>query len=786
MTFIKLLSTSLLFVLLSPLLQADDISIHLKWYHKFQFAGYYAAEMQGYFKEEGHTVKLIEGGPNKNHLHQLINHTTEYAVLGSESLNSLAVDSPIIIVASIFQHAPEVLMSLKSSNAKSISDLKDQVLMLADSSISGHIEAMLLKNNLTAGSYKKFSYDGDVNKLTSGQVFAMYGYISNEPYRLKQLGFDVDIFSPQEYNIDFYGDNLATTQYELDNYPQRVASVRRAVIRGWNYALEHPEEVINHILLRSTQNPMPFDLDHQRYEAQETIKLIDVNNIPLGHSSPDRWAAMIDTYNQATGGQAIFKQHSIYNEFHQDRSWIQYLLIIFALAISLIFTLYFWNRTLKNRLDSAVKGLEKAVFEDNLTSMKNRSSLMLFIEECRIKNVHDEYLAILDIHGLQKINKEKGFRKADQLIRNVSQTLKDCKFKTSKVYSLYGGKFAVIAKANKYEEFERKINALVERIVQENNPVSLRSGAVQLDFSLDNSSLTTRAELALQHSKDTSNHVLVCFDKSFSERIEKKEALLAEVVNGIKKQEFVPYYQPKLNYQTGMIQGVEALVRWDHPTQGILLPGKFLPIVETAPEIMNTLEVAIFESVMAEAAELIRYFSDNPDFRISINLSSIQFNRESLVHDLLSACKRYQIHPRYIEFELTESSMLEDLETAIEISNQLQAAEFKVALDDFGTGYSSLSYIQNLPVNVIKLDYSFVKKIPKDVRSGFVVEHIISLAHKLELEIVAEGVEEKEQLDYLGARDVDIIQGFYFYRPMPLADVCKLELRIDNYKNLRD
>ena len=128
--------------------------------------------------------------------------------------------------------------------------------------------------------------------------------------------------------------------------------------------------------------------------------------------------------------------------------------------------------------------------------------------------------------------------------------------------------------------------------------------------------------------------------------------------------------------------------------------------------------------------------------------------------------------------------MLENLSMAIEISGELQAAEFSVALDDFGTGYSSLAYIQNLPVNVIKLDYSFVKKIPADKRSGFVVEHIISLAHKLNLEIVAEGVEQKVQLDYLGNLGVDIIQGFYFYKPIALVDLCMLEreVNVDSYK----
>jgi len=765
-----------------PFVLADDISIHLKWYHKFQFAGYYAAEMQGYFADEGHNITFIEGGPRNNHLHQLINGASDYAILGSESLNSLALGSPVIIVASIFQHAPEVLITLKSSGAKTLNDFKNQTLMLANPSIAGHVQAMLLKNDLREKDYKKFDYDGDVLKLINGNVFAMYGYLSNEPYQLHQLGYETDIFRPQDFGIDFYGDNLVTTQKELKDNPDRVAAIRRAVIRGWNYAIEHPEEIIDHILTKNTHNPMPYNREHQLYEADKTIELIDAQNIPLGYSSPDRWVAMVDTFNEVNGGQAVFKQDSIYDEFHQDNRWINYLFIAAIISSVIILALYIWNRTLKSRLNRAISGLEKAVFEDSLTGIKNRSALMLFMEETRIKKIDFLYLAILDISGLQKINKELGFNHADQLIKDVCIDLYKYKFKHSRIYSLYGGKFALVAPASRYENFADRINILVKQIEHLHESINIRSGAVRLDMNLDNSSLTTRAELALQYSKDIKAKTLELFDQSFLDRIEEKEALLTEVLAGIKDKEFIAYYQPKVNYLSGEIQGIEALIRWNHPTKGILLPGKFLPIVESSPEVMLQLEDAIFKSIMADANQLIEYFSTNSGFRISINLSSIQFNRESLVTDLLDICKSYQVDPNFIEFELTESSMLEDLDSAIDISNQLQAAEFKVALDDFGTGYSSLSYIQNLPVNVIKLDYSFVKKIPQDLRSGFVVEHIISLAHKLELEIVAEGVEEQDQLDYLGERKVDVIQGFYFFRPMPITDICQLPLVISNYK----
>jgi diguanylate cyclase (GGDEF)-like protein len=761
---------------------ADDITIHLKWYNKFQFAGYYAAQQQGYFTDEGHNVRLIEGGPATNHVQQLINGSSQYAVLGSEALDSLSLGSPIIIVASIFQHSPEVLMTLTSSKAESIKALKGKRLMLANDYISGQINAMLLKNLLTPEDYRLSASNGDVRKLANKSVFAMYGYISNEPYQLQQLGYPVDLFRPQDYCINFYGDKFTTTQYELDNYPERVAAMRRAVIRGWSYALEHPDSIIEYTMNLPSKNPLPYNLGHQQNEARITADLIDTNSVPLGTSSPVRWAAMFDTYNDTTGDQAVFNPDSIYNEFDQDSRWITYVIMTIALALVIISAMTFWNRTLKNKLNTAIERLETAAFEDALTGLKNRSSMMLYIEKCRIKKRNNLYLVLVDIAGLQKINKEQGFTRADLLIRQVADLLSEFSLRYSHTYSLYGGKFAIIANAERFSELERKINIIIEKVIAINDSIVLRSGAVILDFTLENSTLATRAELTLQHSKDINSDTLSSFNVLILEKASRNEALIAEVTESINKQEFIAYYQPKVNYLTGQIQGLEALIRWDHPTKGILLPGTFLPVVEKNPVVMMELERAIFETILSEASEIISYYKVNSGFRLSINLSSIYFSQSSLVQDLLSSCHRFSIDPQYLEFELTESSMLADLDQAIIISMQLQQAGFHVALDDFGTGYSSLSYIQNLPVNVIKLDYSFVKKIPQDTRSGFVVEHIISLAHKLGLVIVAEGVEESDQLDYLGKLNVDMIQGFYFYKPMPLHEACQLDLTVNNYK----
>jgi len=769
-------------LLYSSSLFAEPINIHLKWYHKFQFAGYYAALNQGFFDDEGLEVTLIEGGPQNNHLHQLINNTSQYAVLGSESINSLALGSPVIIVASIFQHAPEVLMTRKEDGIDDIKQLKGKTLMLADSALAGQIDAMLSKSGLSSSSFNKYPYDGDVSKLIDKSVFAMYGYISNEPYQLAQRGQKVTIFSPQDYGIDFYGDSLATTQSELNNNPERVASVRRAVIRGWNYAIEHPDQIIKQILLLNSVNPHPYNLSHQRFEAKKTIELIDNKNIPIGYSSPDRWAAMFDTFNEVTNGQAVFSEDAIYDEFHQDNAWVKHTILVAIASFLLIILLYIWNRTLKSKLDYAIQKLEKEAFEDTLTGMKNRSAMMLYFEECRNRNKQHLYLAIIDIAKLQKINKSQGFQIADNLIRKVANIVNHYADKQSNCYSLYGGKFAFITSANSQDEFKQNIDRLLKIINASINNIKLHTGGVKLDFTLDNSALATRFEQALQHAKGIKNNKLVFFSNTIVEAIEARENLLAMVTQGIKNNEFIAYYQPKVCSKSGAIKGIEALVRWQHPQRGILRPGEFLPTVETSRDLMLKLENHIFNTVIKDAATLIEHFHDIPGFRISINLSSIQFNRDFLVKELTGICNKYQINTKYIEFELTESSMLEDLDCAIIISNQLQAAGFHVALDDFGTGYSSLAYLQNLPVNVVKLDYSFVKKIPHDIRSGYVVEHIILLAHKLGLAIVAEGVEHEEQLIYLKKLKVELIQGFYFYKPMPLKDVTRLNLNYSTSK----
>ena len=484
-----------------PVVAADKITIQLKWYHKFQFAGYYAAQMQGYFEQEQLAVKLVEGGPSINHQHQLINNQAQYSVIGSEAVKSLAVGAPFVIVTSIFQHSPEVLITLKKSQISGIEDLRGKAIMLNSEGVAGQIMAMLYKNGLRHGDYQVYEYDGNIKLLADQTVAAMYGYVSNEPYQLQQLGYQVDVFSPRDYGFDFYGDTLLTTRTELANHPDRVAAVRRAVVRGWNYAIEHPQEIIDYILQLNTANPIPYDLSHQQFEAKETIRLIDATNIPIGSTSADRWATMFDTFNNFQGGQARFTQDYVYDPTHADQLWQRQLLFIIGLVLAILIVMYSWNRTLRIKLNRAVAHLDKIAFEDKLTLLPNRSAMLLYFEECRKQNLTDRYLTIFDIANLQKVNKTQGFQKADELIKQVGDMLNQHKASKDRCYSLYGGKFAIVGQANDRAKFEQRMNQIISELLKILKLTKLHSGGIELDFDLDNSSLTIRAELALQHAK---------------------------------------------------------------------------------------------------------------------------------------------------------------------------------------------------------------------------------------------------------------------------------------------
>jgi EAL domain-containing protein (putative c-di-GMP-specific phosphodiesterase class I) len=236
----------------------------------------------------------------------------------------------------------------------------------------------------------------------------------------------------------------------------------------------------------------------------------------------------------------------------------------------------------------------------------------------------------------------------------------------------------------------------------------------------------------------------------------------------LKRNEFLVYYQPQAELNTGRIVAMEALIRWRHPQRGLVSPAGFVSMLEESGLIMQ-----VGEWILNQACSEYRDMGLH-DVRISVNVSASQFNDPELLHKVCSVMKRDGIPPNVLELEMTENTVMQDPAAAAEILKKLRALGVRIAIDDFGTGYSSLSYLKRFPLDTLKIDQSFVRDLTRDTNDAAIVETSITLGKKLGLEVVAEGVEGKEQFDFLRAHDCDLAQGYYVSRPLRKNELIDL------------
>ena len=248
---------------------------------------------------------------------------------------------------------------------------------------------------------------------------------------------------------------------------------------------------------------------------------------------------------------------------------------------------------------------------------------------------------------------------------------------------------------------------------------------------------------------------------------------------GLKEKQFVVYYQPQVDSRTHQVVGYEALLRWFHPTEGAIPPDKFIPIAEA-----TGLIVELGEWVLQESCDFaVRLAEQGLENNISINLSARQFKDSSLVTTLSKMIIKSGVSAKRLHLELTESMLMGNVEAAITQLHELKALGISISIDDFGTGYSSLSYLKRFPVDILKIDRSFVKDIPEDTNDMEITAAIIAMAQKLKLDVVAEGVETIEQMQFLQNNNCFIVQGYYFSKPIAEHELPNLYERLNELAN---
>jgi EAL domain-containing protein (putative c-di-GMP-specific phosphodiesterase class I) len=291
------------------------------------------------------------------------------------------------------------------------------------------------------------------------------------------------------------------------------------------------------------------------------------------------------------------------------------------------------------------------------------------------------------------------------------------------------------------------------------------------DDGTDMQTLMKNADIAMYRAKEQGKNNFQFYSAQINGHSIERLTLESSLRRALERSEFLLHYQPKLDLGTGRVTGVEALVRWQQPERGLIPPAEFIQLAEE-----TGLIVPIGEWVLKTACAQNKTWQHQglPPVRVAVNLSARQFAHADLLQDVSQVLKETGLDPAFLEFEITESMVMHNPEHAIVLLNELKAIGIHLAIDDFGTGYSSLGYLKRFPLDSLKIDRAFIRDLPGDSDDVAITRAIIAMAHSLRLSVVAEGVETAEQQDFLLEHDCDEIQGYYFSKPQPAAEIASL------------
>lgn len=436
--------------------------------------------------------------------------------------------------------------------------------------------------------------------------------------------------------------------------------------------------------------------------------------------------------------------------------------------------------------------LEFQANHDVLTGLPNRTLLRERLRHAiasASRSGHPFWVAFLDLDHFKFINDSLGHSAGDLLLQQISTRLQHTLRESDTVARQGGDEFVLILPVqNEGTPNAHILQRIMEVIAQ---PLKLDSHrfhptcsigvAVYPDDGEDPETLIKHADIAMYRAKETGRNNFQFFTAALNEKAMERLHLEADLRKAIERNEFLLHYQPQVCLQSGRIVGMEALIRWQHPELGMVPPDRFIRLAEE-----TGLIVPIGDWVMRTACRQNKAWQDAGlgNLRIAVNLSARQFGELDLVQSITAILAETGLDARHLEIELTESLVMTDVEHTIGILRDLKAMGLHLSIDDFGTGYSSLSYLKRFPIDVLKIDQSFVRDITVDSDGAAIVKSIISLAHNLRLHVIAEGVETAEQLAYLRENHCDQMQGYYFSRPL-IADAFEQLLRQGKTLELR-
>lgn len=422
--------------------------------------------------------------------------------------------------------------------------------------------------------------------------------------------------------------------------------------------------------------------------------------------------------------------------------------------------------------------IQRLALHDPLTGLANRNEFARRFDDALSSARRDDSLValmLLDLDRFKQINDSFGHPVGDELLTFFAKELVAITRESDTVARLGGDEFAVLLTHLTKED---RAVAVAERILALfAEPIELESCLVQAGVSIgislfprdaaDNDGLLNKADKALYATKANGRGNFTFYDPEIDRQARAVQVLENELRLAIVRREFLLHYQPQVTSASDGIDCIEALVRWQHPTRGLVYPGDFISVAEACGLI-----VPIGKLVLEIACEQCRKWLEQglTTARIAVNVSAVQFQDDNFVTIVKNTLEERNLHPRHLELEITESLMMENLDSVAGTLHELRDLGVAVSIDDFGTGYSSLAYLKRLPIQRLKIDRSFVSNLLNDPSDLAIAEAIVNMGHCLGLEVVAEGIETKVQADALVGKGCNQLQGYWVGRPLPATE----------------
>jgi diguanylate cyclase (GGDEF)-like protein len=489
--------------------------------------------------------------------------------------------------------------------------------------------------------------------------------------------------------------------------------------------------------------------------------------VRAGETAPVQ--AVVEVYTDVTGMVQRM-------EAGQRRTLIE---VIGAMALCYVIVLVIlqrYERLLRQKEEQRLQNearIRHQAYHDTLTGLPNRASLAEQLEAAIRRARRADWtlgLVLLDLDRFKLVNDSLGHHAGDQLLRIAAGRIQRCIRDSDTLYRMGGDEFTVLLENVRGPE---EAAAVSQRILEAfAEPVRLQTHEIAVTASIgialyprddvNGERLVKSADTALYRAKELGRNRYAFFAPEMNQQVESQLLLEAALQRAIRAQEFVLHYQPRVCSATRRVVGVEALLRWQHPQRGLIEPAEFIPTLEETGLIVQV-GAWVLETACRQARE---WHDRGMPVRMSVNISPLQFRSESLVSTVAQALESSGLSPQLLELELTESLLVDNTEGALSLMARLKQLGAMISIDDFGTGYSSLGYLKRFPIDVLKVDRSFVRDLAASPKDAAIVEAISALARSLGIGLVAEGVEDATQAEFLRARYCTEMQGYLFSRPV--------------------